>query len=43
VSFWPWATSVLAAVLIGSWVFRFAIWQTPWWLAFAAWISAPFA
>lgn len=38
-----WATTVSAAVLIGSWVFRLAVWQTPAWLNFAAWISAPFA
>ena len=38
-----WATSLSAAVLVGSWVFRLAVWQTGWWLAFAGWISAPFA
>ena len=38
-----WATTVSAVVLIGTWVFRLAVWQTPWWLSFAARISAPFA
>lgn len=38
-----WATIASAIVLVGSWVFRLAIWQTPAWLSFAAWISAPFA
>jgi len=38
-----WVTATGAGVLVGSWLFRLAIWQTPWWLAFAGWISAPFA
>jgi hypothetical protein len=38
-----WVTMTGAGVLVGSWLFRLAIWQTPWWLAFAGWISAPFA
>lgn len=38
-----WATTASAIVLVGSWVFRLAVWQTPAWLSFAAWISAPFA
>lgn len=37
------ATTISAIVLIGSWVVRLAIWQTPWWIDFAARISAPFA
>lgn len=32
-----WATYTVAAVLVGSWLFRFAIWQTPEWLGFARW------
>ncbi|MBA2918431.1 hypothetical protein GON01_05525 [Sphingomonas sp. MAH-20] len=38
-----WVTAAGAGVLVGSWLFRLAIWQTPWWLAFAGWISRPFA
>lgn len=38
-----WVTASGTAILVGSWVFRLAIWQTPWWLAFAGWVSAPFA
>lgn len=37
-----WVTSVATAVLVGSWLFRFAIWQTPAWLSFARMVSAPF-
>jgi hypothetical protein len=38
-----WATSISVVILVGSWVFRLAVWQAPWWLAFAGWVSAPFA
>lgn len=37
-----WVTAVATAVLVGSWLFRLAIWQTPAWLAFARMVSAPF-
>lgn len=37
-----WVTGVATAVLVGSWLFRFAIWQTPAWLSFARMVSAPF-
>jgi hypothetical protein len=33
-------TIVATIVLVGSWVLRFAIWQTEPWLAFAAWASS---
>ncbi|HYZ49073.1 MAG TPA: hypothetical protein VE567_09295 [Sphingomonas sp.] len=38
-----WVTILGAVVLPSSFVLRFAVWQTPAWLAFAGWISAPFA
>jgi hypothetical protein len=38
-----WVTVLGTAALVGSWLFRLAIWQTGWWLAFAGWVSAPFA
>lgn len=37
-----WVTIVATLVLVGSWLFRFAIWQTPGWLAYAKMVSAPF-
>ena len=37
-----WVTATASAILVGSWVLRFAIWETAGWLAFARWISAPF-
>jgi hypothetical protein len=37
-----WVTSVSAVVLIGTWLLRVAIWQTPAWLSFARMVSAPF-
>lgn len=37
-----WVTALATAVLVGSWLFRFAIWQTPAWLSFAKMVSAPF-
>jgi hypothetical protein len=37
-----WVTMTAAVVLTGSWILRFAIWETPAWLAFARWASAPF-
>ena len=33
-------TIVASLVIVGSWIFRLAIWQTEGWLAFAGWISA---
>jgi hypothetical protein len=38
-----WVTGTAAIVIVGSWLLRFAIWETPAWLAFARWVSAPFA
>lgn len=38
-----WVTALGTVVLVGSWLFRLAIWQTGWWLAFAGWVSGPFA
>jgi hypothetical protein len=35
-----WVTITAAVVLTGSWVLRFAIWQTAPWLSFAAWASS---
>lgn len=33
-------TLIAALVLVGSWVFRLAIWQTDGWLSFAGWAAA---
>jgi hypothetical protein len=35
-----WVTATAALVLIGSWVFRLAIWQTHAWLSFAGWAAS---
>lgn len=35
-----WATITVAIVLVGSWLLRFAIWQTPEWLRFAGWAAS---
>lgn len=34
-----WVTVTGTIVLVGSWLFRFAIWQTELWLAFARWAA----
>lgn len=35
-----WVTITGAIVLVGSWMFRFAIWETPAWLSFAGWAAS---
>lgn len=35
-----WVTATAALVLVGSWVFRLAIWQTDAWLSFAGWAAS---
>lgn len=37
-----WVTMVSTVVLIGAWLLRVAIWQTPGWLSFARMVSGPF-